>query len=133
MDKPLLEWERRLRGMDEVAVLDAWEKKSRDDSTWTREPRWYAAVAARMKQLGNMAIDLDDNTRKTLVRTAAEIVERLERQLEDGRAPLLNEIRDLHRERDEFDRKFGTKTARYYMYEQGVIDVLGDKQPHAAR
>ncbi|EFL90371.1 hypothetical protein [Ahrensia sp. R2A130] len=133
MDKPLLEWQRRLRGMDEATLLEAWKKKSKDDGAWTREPGWFAVVAARMKQLGNMGIDLDDDTRKTLCRTAIEIINRLEHQLADARAPLLNEIRDLHSERDEFDQKFGTKTARYYMYEQGIIDVLGDKQPFSAR
>ena len=133
MDKPLLEWQRRLRGMDEATLLEAWKKKSQDKSAWTREPGWFAVAAARMKQLGNMGIDLDDDTRRTLCRTGAEIVDRLENQLTEAKASLRNEIRDLHAERDEFDQKFGTKTARYYMYEQGIIDVLGDKQPFSAR
>lgn len=127
MDKPIDEWSRRFRGMDATELENAWKSKARSDVSWVDEINFHVAAAERMKQLGNMAIDLDDDARKKLCRCANDILERLQKSLRHKPAKL-QEISDLTQRSDDYYNKFGTRTARYYMYEQGLIDILGDRQ-----
>jgi hypothetical protein len=126
MDKPIDEWKRRFRGMEPEALQNAWSVKAKQDVSWTEECNFHAAVAHRFKQIGNMAIDLDEDTRLMLCQQANVILKRLQSHLRNEPEKLAT-VRKSIAESDKYFTKFGTKTARYYMYEQGVIDVLGDR------
>jgi len=77
VDKTITEWGRRFRGMTPKETQQAWAAKAANDVSWAQESNFHAAAAERMKQLGNMAIDLDDDTRKDLCRQANDILARL--------------------------------------------------------
>ena len=126
MDKPIDEWKRRFRGMEPETLTNAWSAKANDELSWKHECNFHAAVAHRLKQIGNMAIDLDDDTRHKLVVQATAITERLHNHLRDEPEKLAT-IQKSIADADAYFAKFGSKTARYYMYEQGVIDALGDR------
>ncbi len=126
MDKPVLEWQRRLRGMEPAPLKAAWQAKASHDLSWTEEANYHLAVAERMKQLGYLAIDLEDDVRTDLCRQANDIVNRLRRHLAED-VDKLEQIDSVIASSDVYYEKFGKRTARYYMYEQGVIDVLGDR------
>lgn len=126
MDKSVSEWQRRLRGMEPAPLMAAWKSKASSEHSWTDESNYHLAVAERMKQLGYLAIDLDDEVRKDLCRHANEIVARLQRHLAEN-VDKLEEIESVTESSNVYYEKFGKKTARYYMYEQGVIDILGDR------
>lgn len=127
VDKPIEEWKRRLKGMAPEKLKDAWSAKAHDDWSWTNEANFHVAAADRMKQLGNMAIDLDDDVRKDLCRQAQDILSRLQKHLHSKPDHLI-EIQDFVEKSDAYFEKFGSRTARYYMFEQGVIDELGDRK-----
>ena len=127
MEKPIDEWLRRFRGMPADQITNAWKAKASEDLSWTQEVNYHVAAAERMKQLGNMAIDLDDDIRKDLCRQANSIIHRLQRHLEDE-PDRLEEIADVVEKSNAYFKKFGSRTARYYMYEQGVINDLGDRR-----
>ena len=126
MDKPIEEWKRRFRGMEAETLRNAWSVKAKDAVTWTEECNFHAAVAHRFKQIGNMAIDLDEDARLSLVIEGEAILERLQKDLRNEPSKLAI-IRDSVAESDVYFKKFGSRTARYYMFEQGVIDELGDR------
>jgi len=126
MDKPVIEWQRRMRGMEPAPLKAAWKAKADNELSWTQQSNYHLAVAERMKQLGYMAIDLEDDTRKDLCRQANEIVNLLRRHLNDD-ADKLEQLDSVVETSNVYYEKFGKRTARYYMYEQGVIDVLGDR------
>jgi hypothetical protein len=126
MDKPVAEWQRRLRGMEPGPLTNAWKAKAQHELSWTEEPNYHLAVAERMKQLGYLAIDLDDDVRTDMCRQANDIVNQLRRHLAED-IDKLEEIDNVTESSNVYYEKFGKKTARYYMYEQGVIDVLGDR------
>ena len=126
MDKPIEEWKRRFRGMEAATLRNAWSVKAKDDLSWTEECNFHAAVAHRLKQIGNMAIDLDEDTRTALVLEAESILKRLQANLRNEPGKLA-QVRDSIAESDIYFDKFGSRTARYYMFEQGVIDELGDR------
>ncbi len=127
MDKSIPEWQRRFRGMDPKTVENAWAAKSTNELTWTHECFFHAAAAERMKQLGNMAIDLDDGYRLKLCRQAQDILARLQRYLSEE-PEKLDAIQKHAAESDAYYAKFGTRTARYYLFEQGAITELGDRR-----
>ena len=127
MDKSILEWQKRFQGMSPESVNRVWSDKAANDVSWIQESNFHAAAAERMKQLGNMAIDLDDASRKKLCRQANDILNRLQAYLRDS-PEKMQAIKNISNESDAYYAKFGTKTARYYMYEQGVIDELGDRK-----
>ena len=127
MDKSIPEWQRRFRGMKPKDVENAWSAKAANDVSWTQECYFHAAAAERMKQLGNMAIDLDDDVRQKLCLQAKSILDRLQRHLSEE-PEKLDVIRKHTAESDAYYAKFGTRTARYYMFEQGVISELGDRK-----
>ena len=127
MDKPIAEWKRHLRGMEAEKLIKNWEIRAKSKISWTEECNYHVAAAERMKQLGNMAIDLDDEVRKKLCMQATEILEKLQDCLAE-KPHKLAEIDEVACHSDAYYEKFGTKTARYYMYEQGVIDLLGDRK-----
>ncbi len=127
MDKPITEWSQRFRGMPPEQICNSWKAKAKDDLSWTLLANFHVAAAERMKMLGNMAIDLDDDVRKKLCRDANDILHRLRKHLSD-QPDRLNEIEQVVSESDAYYQKYGTKTARYYMYEQGVINDLGDRR-----
>ncbi|MEM8749264.1 MAG: hypothetical protein AAGF28_03115 [Pseudomonadota bacterium] len=126
MEKPIDEWKKRLKGLGSEELTSVWEEKSSKELSWLEEINFHFAAAERMKQLGHMAIDLEDEARKRLCRQANYIVERLQEHLQDDedRREKLNAIAAKS---DAYYEKFGSKTARYYMFEQGVIDEFGDK------
>ncbi|MEM9733763.1 MAG: hypothetical protein AAF903_09820 [Pseudomonadota bacterium] len=126
MDKPIDEWLRRLRGMDDVRIIAAWEARAKEDLSWTQEPNFHAAAAERMKQLGNMGIDLDDDVRVTLCRKAQSILKRLKHYLRET-PELFTPIGEHAQKQDAYYEEYGTRTARYYMFEQGMMDELGDR------
>ncbi|MEP1207992.1 MAG: hypothetical protein ABJM29_18475 [Rhizobiaceae bacterium] len=126
MDKPIEEWKRRFRGMEADAIRNAWSAKAKDKLSWTEECNFHVAVAHRLKQIGNMAIDLDEDARLDLVVEANSILDRLQGHLRNEPSKLA-QIRDFIAESDIYFDKFGSRTARYYMFEQGVIDELGDR------
>ncbi|MEL6783946.1 MAG: hypothetical protein AAFO61_05920 [Pseudomonadota bacterium] len=126
VDKPIEDWLRRLRGMDEQRIVAAWEARAKEDLSWTQEPNFHAAAAERMKQLGNMAIDLDDDVRVSLCRRAQSILKRLKHYLRET-PELFTPIGEHADTQDDFYAEYGTRTARYYMFEQGVMDELGDR------
>ena len=126
MDKPIEEWKRRFRGMEAVTLRNAWSVKAKDKLSWTEECNFHAAVAHRLKQIGNMAIDLDEDTRLALVVEADSILRRLQAGLRNEPGKLAK-VRDSIADSDVYFTKFGSRTARYYMFEQGVIDELGDR------
>ena len=126
MDKPIEEWKRRFRGMEAAAIRNAWTAKAKDKVSWTEECNFHAAVAHRLKQIGNMAIDLDEDARLDLVIEANSILDRLQGHLRNEPSKLA-QIRDSIAESEIYFDKFGSRTARYYMFEQGVIDELGDR------
>lgn len=132
MDKPIEDWLHRLRGMDDQKIVSAWKARAKDDLTWQREANFHAAAAERMKQLGNMAIDLDDKVRLNLCRQAEAILDRLQRHLSET-PDRFNAISSYADERDAYYQKYGTRTSRYYMFEQGLINELGDRQKTPAR
>ena len=127
MDKPIEEWLRRFRGMPAEQITDAWKAKASEDLSWTQEVNYHVAVAERMKQLGNMAIDLDDDTRKELCRQANSILSKLQKHLNDD-PDRKKEIAGVIKKSDAYFKKYGSRTARYYMFEQGVINDLGDRR-----
>lgn len=127
MDKPIEEWLRRFRGMGPDKINNAWSAKAGDDLSWRHEAYFHAASAERMKLLGHMAIDLDDETRKSLCRQADSILKNLNRHLED-RPEQWGVIEAKAQETTQYYEKYGSRTARYYMFEQGMIDELGDKK-----
>jgi hypothetical protein len=61
-----------------------------------------------------------------MCRQANDIVNQLRRHLAED-IDKLEEIDNVTESSNVYYEKFGKKTARYYMYEQGVIDVLGDR------
>jgi len=126
VDKPIEEWKRRFRGMEAVTLRNAWSVKAKDKLSWTEECNFHAAVAHRLKQIGNMAIDLDEDTRLALVVEADSILRRLQAGLRNEPGKLAK-VRDSIADSDVYFTKFGSRTARYYMFEQGVIDELGDR------
>ena len=126
MDKPIEEWKRRFRGMEAETLKNAWSVKAKDDLSWTQECNFHVAVAHRLKQIGNMAIDLDEDSRLELVIEANSILDRLQAKLRNEPVKLA-EVRESIAESDTYFTKFGSRTARYYMFEQGVIDELGDR------
>ncbi len=108
-------------------ITDAWKAKACEDLSWTQEVNYHVAAAERMKQLGNMAIDMDDDTRKELCRQANSILTKLQRHLDDE-PERLKEIAKVVKKSDAYFKKFGSRTARYYMFEQGVINDMGDRR-----
>ena len=126
MDKSIDEWKRRFRGMESAQLENAWQVKAADDVSWVEDCNFHAAVADRLKQLGHMAIDLDEKTRLKLCRRANDILAQLEKHLRDAPSKQEN-IAQWTADADAYYSKYGSKTARYYMYEQGVIDRLGDR------
>ena len=126
MDKSVADWQRRLRGMEPGPLMTAWKAKAQHDLSWTEESNYHLAVAERMKQLGYLAIDLDDKVRTDLYRQANDIVSLLRRHLVND-IDKLEQIDSVTESSNVYYEKFGKPTARYYMYEQGVIDVLGDR------
>ncbi|NKB52156.1 MAG: hypothetical protein GKR97_08040 [Rhizobiaceae bacterium] len=126
MDKPIEEWKRRFRGMEAITLLNAWSAKAEVDLSWTQECNFHAAVAHRLKQIGNMAIDLDEDVRLELVVHANSILNRLKFDLRNEPQKMAI-VEASIAEWDGYFQKFGSRTARYYMYEQGVIDELGDR------
>lgn len=127
MERPYKEWVSRLRGTQPDALLAAWQVRARRTGTYEREAEYHLAVAERMRQLGNMAIDLDDKTRRHLCRQANEIVDRLTEALADDESRSSFMKRTVETSEAYF-RDYGKKSARYYMYEQGLIDELGDRK-----
>ncbi len=127
MDRPIAEWKQQLRGMDADQLMKTWEFRAKSKISWVEEGYYHAAAAERMKQLGNMAIDLDDDVRIELCNQATEILEKLQDSLAE-KPEKLAEIDEMASHSDAYYEKFGTKTARYYMYEQGLIDLLGDRK-----
>lgn len=127
MDKPIDEWKRRFRGMPADQLQNAWSAKAASDLSWTQECNFHAAVAHRLQQLGNMSIDLDENVRHKLCIQAESILERLHNHLRDQPEKLAM-VKESIAESDAYFKKFGSRTARYYMFEQGVIDELGDRK-----
>ena len=126
MDRPIEEWKPRFRGMEPKALNKTWASRADDDMSWVHECNFHAAVADRLKQIGNLAIDIDDDARQKLCMQANSIVSRLQNHLRNEPAKLTT-IQESIAASDEYFAKYGTKTARYYMYEQGVIDELGDR------
>ncbi len=126
MDRSVSEWQRRLRGMEPTPLTESWKAKANNEFSWTDESNYHLAVAERMKQLGYLAIDLDDEVRTTLCRQANDIINRLRRHLAED-IDKLEEIENVTESSNVYYEKFGKRTARYYMYEQGVIDILGDR------
>ncbi len=126
MDRSITDWQDRMRGLDADELRNSWEIRSKVDRSWQEETNYHFAVAERMKQLGNMAIDLDDKTRVKLCRQAEEIVEKLQQHMV-SKPQKIAEMEKISKESDAYHKAFGTKTARYYMYEQGIIDLLGDR------
>lgn len=126
VEKPIQEWKNRLRGLDAQPLIDAWRKRAGDSASWMDDVNFHVAAAERMKQLGFMAIDLDDDVRKVLNDQAHSILEKLQRQLHDD-PERLAEIQEITSHSDAYYEKYGKLTARYYMYEQGIIDLLGDR------
>ena len=127
MDKPIEEWLRRFRGMGPEKIVSAWSAKANEDLSWQEEANFHAAAAERMKQLGNMAVDLDEDTRISLCRQAMTILNRLQRCHADN-PETLDLIEESVSRSTDYYQKFGTRTARYYMFEQGMIDELGDRK-----
>ena len=127
MDRPIADWKSHMRGMDAEKLMKNWEMRSKSKISWTDECNYHFAAAERMKQLGNMAIDLDDEVRKRLCSQAMGILEKLQNSLAD-QPKKLTELEEISIHSDAYYEKFGTRTARYYMYEQGVIDLLGDRK-----
>jgi len=126
MGKPIEEWKRRFRGMDPDTLHNAWSVKAKDKLSWTEECNFHTAVAHRLKQIGNMAIDLDEDTRLKLCHQANVILNRLQNHLRSEPEKLAT-VQNSIAESESYFAKYGSKTARYYMYEQGVIDELGDR------
>ena len=127
MDKPIDEWKRRFRGMPAEQLHNAWLAKAASDLSWTQECNFHAAVAHRLQQLGNMSIDLDEGMRHKLCVQAQSILERLHNHLSDKPEKLAT-VNESIAASDAYFKKFGSKTARYYMFEQGVIDEMGDRR-----
>ncbi|MEE9313320.1 MAG: hypothetical protein V3V02_01605 [Rhizobiaceae bacterium] len=127
MDKPISEWTKRFRGMPADQITESWKAKAADKLSWTLLANFHVAAAERMKQLGHMAIDLDEDTRLKLCREANSILSQLQRHLVD-RPEQLAEIDEVVKKSDAYFDKYGSRTARYYMYEQGVINDLGDRR-----
>ena len=127
MERPYQEWVKRLRGTEPEPLLSAWQIRARCSGTFEREADYHLAVAERLRQLGNMAVDLDDQTRRDLCRQGNAIVDRLTEALGDD-ATRSTFVRETVEKSDAYFRDYGKKSARYYMYEQGVIDELGDRR-----
>ena len=72
------------------------------------------------------AIDLDEDARLKLCVQANSILQRLQNHLRNESEKLAI-VQQSIAASDAYFAKFGSKTARYYMYEQGVIDELGDR------
>ena len=81
MDKPIEEWTRRLRGMEPKALQKTWITRADDDLSWVHECNFHAAVAYRFKQIGNLAIDVDEDARQKLCIQANSILQRLQNHL----------------------------------------------------
>lgn len=126
MDKPIEEWKRRFRGMEPKALQKTWNSRADDELSWVHECNFHAAVADRLKQIGNLAIDIDDDARQKLCFQARSILDRLQNHLRNEPEKLAT-VQQSIAESDAYFAKYGTKTARYYMYEQGVIDEWGDR------
>jgi len=126
MDKPIDEWQQRLRGMDADQLNQVWRSKADDEVSWREEANFHMAAAERMKLLGFMAADLDEDTRKKLRIQAQVILDQLNQQF-DGNTIRTDEFRTVAEASDKYFAAFGTPTARHYMYEQGLIDLLGDR------
>ncbi len=126
LDKPIDEWKRRFRGMEPEQLLNAWSAKAKDRVSWSEDSNFHAAVAERFRQIGNMAIDLDEDQRLELCKRGNIILDRLQNVLKDEPSKL-EPIRECVASSDAYFEKFGSRTARYYMYEQGVIDEWGDR------
>lgn len=126
MQRAFEECERRLRGLDPSGLLRVWEARAKRDSTWLQESAFHLAAAERLKQIAHMGIDLDEEERRRLCRRADAILERL-RRVSKGDPGKLEAMEEIVRRSDAYHRTYGAKSARHYMYEQGVIDALGDR------
>ena len=80
----------------------------------------------KFKQIGNMAIDLNEDERQSLCLRGNAIISRLQNHLR-AEPEKWHVVAEAVLNDDEYFAKFGSKTARYYMFEQGIIDELGDR------
>lgn len=126
MDKPIDEWKRRFRGMEPDQLQNAWSAKAKDKVSWTEDSNFHIAVAERFRQIGNMAIDLEEDQRLELCKRGDVILHRLQNALKNEPDKLAS-ISDTIAQSNAYFEKFGSRTARYYMYEQGVINEWGDR------
>lgn len=84
------------------------------------------ALARRMMHLASMAIDLDQPSRKRLHETGERLRENVLSSLKRDQQ-LCREAESIAANDDLYFQTFGRTSARAYMYEQGVIDLQGDR------
>lgn len=126
VERPISEWQARLRGMNVDQLMNAWSAKADDAQSWRQEANFHLAVAERMKLLGFMSADLEKDERKNIRIQAADIIEKLQ-QIFANEPHRVEEFAVVTKASDDYYNAFGTPTARHYMYEQGIIDLLGDR------
>ena len=124
MESAYEHWSRQLRGIAPDTLLQSWEVKSRSSASWTLDAAYHLAVAERFRRIGNMALDLSDIERQNMCRRGETILARLRAALADDprRLAIVDAIVDRA---NNYYRTYGSRSARHYMFERGVIDSLG--------
>ncbi|MEL6920174.1 MAG: hypothetical protein AAFO77_04000 [Pseudomonadota bacterium] len=126
MDRPLSDWQHRLRGVPHTALLSMWAQSAQSKTSYLQQPNFHLAAAERMRRLAHMAIDLADDERIDLLARGEAILQSLvDTHRHDER--FMRQLGDVKAENDRYFDRFGTKTARTYMYDQGLIDLVGDR------
>jgi len=126
MERSLSEWKIKLRGVAPQDLLSAWSKRVQVSTSYLQEPNYHIAVAERMRNLAYMAIDMDDDLRIEL-RERGDAILSAVRDTHKENDKLIDQLDEAREKSDRYFEKYGTKTARTYMYDRGLINLEGDR------
>jgi len=126
MDRSFFEWKAKLSGVKAQDLLSSWAKRVQISSSYLQEPNYHIAVAERMRNLAYMSIDLDDPSRLELLQRGDGILSAV-RATHAANEKMVRRLDEIRAESDRYFARFGSKTARTYMYERGLISLEGDR------
>ncbi|MEL6746073.1 MAG: hypothetical protein AAFO68_11515, partial [Pseudomonadota bacterium] len=99
-------------------------------TSYLQEPNYHIAVAERMRNLAYMSIDLEDDLRLELRERGNAILAAV-RDIHAENGKLVRLLDETRTKSDAYFDKYGSKTARTYMYERGLISLSGDRMATA--
>ncbi|MEO0545760.1 MAG: hypothetical protein AAF035_02320 [Pseudomonadota bacterium] len=130
MERSLSDWNEKLRGTAAQDLLSSWSKRVQVSTSYLQEPNYHIAVAERMRNLAYMSIDLEDDLRLELRERGNAILAAV-RDIHAENGKLVRLLDETRTKSDAYFDKYGSKTARTYMYERGLISLSGDRMATA--